>query len=199
MTQAQCSPPKLPNHTLMNPSRLLASSLLCTGLLLCAATSHASDALVDFGALPAPASGECVEVNLPPALLAIASSATEKSDHETADLIRHLRLVHINVVKLDDSNRTQAIDHIRRFRESLKNWKQVVSVREPNGDDVDIRMKCRDDNTIEGFVITVLESKGDAVFVNIVGDLKPDQLGALAARLPIPGMPTLGLPAPAHT
>ena len=180
----------------MNLSRLLASALLSAGLLLCA-SARASDAVVDFDDMPASATGQIVDINLPPSLLAVASQFVEKSDHDTAELIRHLKLVRVNVVKLGDSNRAQALDHIRRVRESLKDWRTIVSVRQPNGDNVDISMKSRGNDLIEGFVITVIRPNGDAVFVNVVGDITPAQLGMIASRLSIPGIQNLELPA--HT
>ncbi len=177
----------------MNLSRLIPSSLLAAGLLL-AANARASDALVTFDDMPAASSGQVVDINLPHSLLVVAALATDKSDHETAELLRHLQSVRVNVVKLDAGNRAEAIEHIRRVRESLKDWRKVVSVRQPNGEDVDIRMKCRADDTIEGFVITVIQPDQNAVFINVVGDLKPDQLGRIVAHFQIPGMPSLAAP-----
>lgn len=179
----------------MNLSRLVPATLLAAGLLV-AATARASDALVTFEDMPASSTGQVVDINVPHSLLAVAAMATDKSDHETAELLRQLQFVRVNVVKLDAGNRDEAIEHIRRVRESLKDWRKIVSVRQANGEDVDIRMKCRADDTIEGFVITVIQPGQNAVFVNVVGDLKPDQLGRIVAHFQIPGMPAI--PAPKH-
>ena len=74
----------------------------------------------------------------------------------------------------------------------------MVTVREKNdGDNVDVHVKHNADDSIDGLVITVLDRKGEAVFVNIVGRINPDQISKLAKSLVM--RPTgKGLRAPAR-
>jgi hypothetical protein len=48
---------------------------------------------------------------------------------------------------------------------------------------VGIFLKSRGQEAIEGVVITVLDGRKEAVFINIVGDIKMDKLGALADKM----------------
>ena len=61
-----------------------------------------------------------------------------------------------------------------------------MNVREqPNGDDVQIYAKMRGEEAIEGLVVTVIEGNHEVVLVNIVGDIKPEQIATLAERFNI--------------
>jgi len=46
-------------------------------------------------------------------------------------------------------------------------------------------MKTRGPEAVEGIVVTVLEDKGHAVFVNLVGDIRPDKLNTVGERFNI--------------
>jgi hypothetical protein len=65
-----------------------------------------------------------------------------------------------------------------------------VTVRESaKDDDVVVFAKTGADDSIEGVVVTVLESgKSQAVVVNVVGNIKPEQLAALSKHLDIQGL-----------
>lgn len=65
-------------------------------------------------------------------------------------------------------------------------WSQVVNVREqPKGDDVQVFAKMRGEEAIEGLVVTVISGQKEVVLMNIVGDIKPEQIAALAERFNI--------------
>jgi hypothetical protein len=53
-------------------------------------------------------------------------------------------------------------------------------------------IKTRGEEAVEGLVITVLEGKGEAVLINIVGDIKPEKLGAIGERLNIKPLKKVG-------
>jgi uncharacterized protein DUF4252 len=54
-------------------------------------------------------------------------------------------------------------------------------VQEKN-DDVAIYLKTRGKEAVEGLVVTVLDGRKEAVFVNIVGDIKLEKLAALGDK-----------------
>src|SRR5882672_12689077 len=61
---------------------------------------------VDFGKFLPPASGgEFVEVHIKSNLISMVARLAEKSEPEAAELLRGLKLVRVNVIGLDDSNR----------------------------------------------------------------------------------------------
>jgi hypothetical protein len=65
----------------------------------------------------------------------------------------------------------------------------VVRVREGE-ERVDILLKLKNDSIV-GLVIFVVSPEGEAVFVNIVGELDPALLGRLAAQFNVPAVPQL--------
>jgi hypothetical protein len=77
---------------------------------------------------------------------------------------------------------------------------QIVTVREqPKGDDVQIYTKTRGEEAIEGLVVTVISDRNEVVLVNIVGDIKPEQIATLAERFNIDPLKKINLPKPTHT
>jgi hypothetical protein len=150
------------------------------------AQENKSSGFVDFGKLPTSNSGEFVEVNLGRTVFAISGKLFEKSDPEVAALVRGLHLLQVNVVGLGDDNRTQIQEHIRKLRADLtsKGWERIVSVKEKK-DDIAIFLKTRGEEAVEGLVVTVLDGDKEAVLVNIVGNIKPEQVATLGEKMNI--------------
>ena len=172
----------------------LATLVVVSPLCAFAAEPAQEPGAVDFGKLIPPANGASfVEVNVSPGLLGIAAKLTSKQEPDIADLLRSLKAVRVNVVGLDDSNRADLIAQIRKVRTDLETqgWQRVVSVLE-KGQDIGVYVKHRGDEAIEGVVVTVLESEKEAVFVNVVGDLKPEKLAQLGEKLNIEPLRKVG-------
>ena len=153
--------------------------------------SHAADVesgAIDIGQLIPSAKGEFVEVNLSSAMLKFAARIAAHEEPETAELIRNLKSIRINVVGMDDSNRAATVGQIETVRRKLETqgWTKLVTVREKeDGDNVDIHVKQRGDDAIDGLVVTVLDRQGQAVFVNIVGNINADQIAVIAEKFDI--------------
>src|SRR5262245_37315712 len=142
---------------------------------------------IDFGKFTRSASGrEFVEVQVNRNLIAMAAGLVQKSEPEVADLLRGLQLIRVNVIGLDDQNRADVEQRVKTIREELdaKAWERIVNVQQKN-EDVGIYIKTRGGEAVEGLVITVLDAKGEAVLVNIVGDIKPEKLAVIGERLNI--------------
>jgi hypothetical protein len=169
---------------------LLACTLGTTIWLGSLTTNFGADThppgFVDFSKIAEVAGESTVDVHLKGPLLSMAARIAESSEGEAAKLLRNLKLVRVNVFKLDDRNRAEVQKRVKAVRSELEaqKWEPVVSVREKN-DDVGVYLKMRGEESIEGLVVTVMEGKGEAVFVNIVGDIKPEQLGMLADKFHI--------------
>ena len=169
---------------------LLASTLLATTLslapsLLAATTDEPG--YVDFGKLSAAPHSQFVEVNLQSGLLKFAAKIAAAHEPDAAELLKNIRHVRVNVVGLDESNKATILERMESIRADLagKGWEKIVTVREAKGDggdDVAIFMKS-DDDTIQGIVVTVLEKKGNAVFVNVVGNIRAEELARLGEKL----------------
>ncbi|HWA85352.1 MAG TPA: DUF4252 domain-containing protein [Opitutus sp.] len=181
------------------PLRLTAFALACS---LVSLTARAAEpGAVDLGKF-VPADGcEYVEVNLHPAVLKFASVFVDKDNPEVASLLRNLKRVHVNVVGYNDETRADTTARVEKIRQQLENegWAKIVTARQGGKDeDVAIFVKTNSSDGIEGVVVTVLDTgEKHAVFVNVVGDIKPEQLAALGKNLHIDPLEHLKI-APEH-
>lgn len=152
------------------------------------AASDPGSGYVDFGKIAPSGEGKFVEVDLPEGLIKFAAKFASKEEPQAAEVLNNLKHVRVNVVELGDANRDEVVGRVQKLRQELvaQGWSQVVNVREqPKGDDVQIFAKMRGEEAIEGLVVTVIDNKNEVVLVNIVGDIKPDQIATLAERFDI--------------
>ena len=170
----------------------LRSLAIVSGLSLAlSAALHAAESeagYIDIGKLLPSAKGEFVEVNLSPGMLKFAAKIAARHEPEAADLIGNLKHIRVNVVGLDESNRSGNIEKIEAVRRKLEaqGWTQMVTVREKDdGDNVDVHVMQRGEDAIDGLVVTVIDKKGEAVFVNIVGNISADQIAKIADKFDI--------------
>ena len=167
----------------------LAAATLSLALIPFSTSAAETEAgAIDIGQLMPSAKGQFVEINLSSAMLKFAARIAAVHEPETAELVRNLKSIRVNVVGLDDSNRAATVEQIESVRHKLETqgWTKMVTVREPNGgDNVDIHVKQRGDEAIDGLVITVIDKKGEAVFVNIVGNINADQIAKIADKFDI--------------
>lgn len=165
---------------------LLAATTVSLALSVAAfAAVEDEPGYVDIGQLVPSSKGQFVEVNLSPALMKFAARLAKNHEPDAADIVGDIKRVRVNVVGLDDANRAANIEKIEAARTKLESqgWSKLVTVREANdGDNVAIFAKMKGDDSIEGLVVTVIDRKGEAVFVNIVGTINPDKIAALADK-----------------
>ncbi len=167
---------------------VFAAATLSLALIPFASAAEVETGAIDIGQLMPSAKGKFVEINLSPALLKFAARIAARQEPETAELIRNLKSIRVNVVGLDDSNRAATTEQIEGVRRKLETqgWTKMVTVREQDGgDNVDIHVKQHGEESIDGLVITVIDRKGEAVFVNIVGNINADQLAQIADKFDI--------------
>lgn len=174
----------------MKPSvrSLLAAATLSLAILP-VRTTAAEPGLVDFGRLAAGPDSKFVEVNLKPGLLKFAAKLAASQEPEAAELLQNIRHVRVNVVGLDESNKVDTVARMQSIRAELeeKGWEKIVTAREPKAsgtDDVAI-YALSNEEAIQGIVVTVLEHKGSAVFVNVVGNIRAEDLVKLGEKLDI--------------
>ena len=166
----------------------LAAATLSLSLVTVSRAAESDPGYFDSGQFAPSENGQFVEVNLSAGMLKFAAKIAATKEPEAAALLGNLRQVRVNVVGLDDKNRAGAVEQINAIRRKLasQGWTQIVTVREKEGgDNVDIHVKQNADESIEGLVVTVIDKKGEAVFVNIVGKITADQLGVLAEKFDI--------------
>ena len=151
------------------------------------ATAENSAGQVDFGTFTPPGNGnEFVEIQIRSNLLSLAAQLVDKQQPDAAKLIRSVESIHVNVVGLDDSNRADLEKRVQSIRHDLeaRGWERNVAVQK-EGKDVGIYTRTRGGEALAGLVITVVEPKKEVVLINIVGDIKPEQVAALGEKLNI--------------
>jgi hypothetical protein len=174
---------------------------LCRPFVLAFATAslsfsaHAeSPGIVDFGKFTPPAKGgEFVEVQVRSNLLNFAAQLVEKEQPEAAKLLRNVQLVRVNVVGLTDENREEMQKRVEKIRQDLegRGWERNVNVQGKDGEDVGVYTQTRGGETLAGVAVTVIEPK-NMVLVNVVGDIRPEQITALGESLNIKPLKELG-------
>ncbi len=172
--------------------------IAATAVSVCLTGSPRAESLppgqVDFGDFAPPSKGgQFVEVNIPSSLIAMAARFVEKHEPDVAQVLKGLQLVRVNVVGCDDQNRTELQERAQKVRSELnqKGWERLVMARN-QGQDVSVYVKTQDKDTVQGLVVIAVDASNQAVFVNIVGDIKPDKLAMLGDKLNIEPLKKLG-------
>jgi len=170
----------------------LRSLLVVSGLSLALSTAgfaaEKEAGYVDMDQLMPSAKGQFVEVNLNTAMLKFAAKLAARHEPDAAELVGNLKSIRVNVVGLDDANRASNVEKIEAVRRKLEGqgWTKMVTVREKDGgDNVDVHVMQRGEDAIDGLVVTVIDHKGEAVFVNIVGNINADQISKIADKYDI--------------
>lgn len=183
----------------MKRSATILTLLTCATLL--AGPAFAADKTapgqVDFGTFSPPSGGgEFVEVNVPGNLISLAAKLVEKQEPEAAKLLSSIKQVRVNVIGMDDANREDLQKRAQKVRSELsgQGWERLVTAQK-QGQDVSVYLKMDKESTIEGITVVVLDGGNQAVFANVVGAVKPDQLATLAEKLNIEPLKKLGVPA----
>ncbi|NVM03576.1 MAG: DUF4252 domain-containing protein [Candidatus Helarchaeota archaeon] len=126
-----------------------------------------------------------VEVSIKAPLLKFASKITDKENPEVSKLIENLELIKVDVYPIDTTETDEVKSIVNRISKELesKDWERMVRVKEKN-EQVEIFTKFANDQ-LSGFVVMAV-SKKEAVFVNIIGNIDPAQLGKLGGKFNIP-------------
>jgi len=166
-------------------SRPFAFALIAVSL--CFSAHAGSPGMVDFGKFTPPGKGnEFVEVQVRSNLLTFAAQLVEKDQPDAAKLLRSVQLVRVNVIGLTDENREETLQRVQKIRQDLegRGWERNVNVQGNDGEDVGVYTQTGGGETLAGVAITVVDAK-HVVLVNVVGDIRPDQIAALGESLDI--------------
>jgi len=154
------------------------ASLLGVALALPAAAQE--DAMkdlpgyVDFGIFPGVYGEPKVMINLGGSILKFVGGMS-RDDPETAALMDKLKGVRINVYSVEEGSADPALQKIAQVKTMLQssNWEPIVQVNE-DGEQAQIFIKFSGD-VMEGLTVMAVDEE-EAVFINIIGQLEPDQL-----------------------
>lgn len=169
--------------------RLLRPALFATVLTVASALRvfAAEPGYVDFGKfIPPTNGGDFVEVNIKENLLSFAATIAQHHEPDAAALLRDLKSVRVNVIGLNDENRSDLTARVAKIRAELESqgWEKTVVAKQKD-DDVNVYVKTGSGSAIEGVVITVISGNREAVFVNVVGKLDPTKIAQLGQKLGI--------------
>jgi hypothetical protein len=175
--------------------RLIGPGLVAVGLQLNAADARSSGLAPAMFELPASTSGEeYVEVNISRGLIGLVNRAVAAREPEISAVLDELRGIRVRVVSLDESNRRTVLARFENIRTELSaaQWESVATVKD--GDTtVQVMLKLKGDEAVEGLVVQVIENDGQAVLVGIDGNIRPEQVGMLGERFDIEPLKGIGL------
>lgn len=157
-------------------------------MLLFSTNSYASAAgKIDFADLSGFYGDPKVEVNLTAALMGMVSSFAKHSDPEVGEILAGLESIKVRVYQLNDKA-DKALSTIEDVSKKLKKdqWQTLVTVNEKN-ERVRIFSKSTND-VIDGVVVMVVspdKNGGEAVFINIVGEIDPAKISKVTESLDV--------------
>lgn len=126
-----------------------------------------------------------IEVNIKGALLELVAEASRYEDPELANLLRKLKAIQVRGYEVSLNDFRSVEDRMSTLARSLESqgWDTVVKVRE---DDERVNMYTRIQNgVIAGMMVMVLSEDDESYFVNIVGEISPEQIGRIGNRFDI--------------
>ena len=170
------------------------SIVLLTTLALALPVSFAAEdplldhpGFVDFSGLTAIAGNEPnVEISLKEPLLELITNILRNNDEESAAFVSKLLRVSVNVYEnpsLDTALLAMTMSEIAQELDAQR-WERVMRVRDVD-EHVDVYFRLSDTADIIYGVAIMVAEPGETVLVNIVGDISPSDIGALAARFDI--------------
>jgi hypothetical protein len=130
---------------------------------------------VEFGELNSVFGEPTVQVAVGESLLGLIGSLSASEDPEAAELFKRLNGVRVNVYETSQMA-DGAVDYVKDVSSQLSGlgWESVVTVNSAD-EQVRIFMKIKEDKVLGITVMAVEEN--EAVFVNVIGDINPAQLG----------------------
>lgn len=156
-------------------------------LLLSTPAYAFEQASIDFSDLSTHYGEPKVEINLSANLMRIVGSFADNGDPELANVLSKLESIKVRVYslngELDEANST--IDRVSRELRDNK-WETLVTVND-NEENQKVRVFSKSTgDVIDGVVVMVVSPEkegGEAVFINIVGEIDPEQIGKVAKTL----------------
>ena len=122
-------------------------------------------------------------ISIGPALMRFAARHID-DDPETRDLLHSLDGVRIRIYEID-GDASRVAQRIFSMSEHLQEdgWEPVLLVRERD-EEVHMLLRMNDDQ-ISGMIVLVSDGESEAVIVNLMGEIKPEQFGDVMVALDV--------------
>ncbi|MDH3215636.1 MAG: DUF4252 domain-containing protein [Candidatus Krumholzibacteria bacterium] len=156
---------------------------------------------VDFGELSIFEKVEPkVEVFIKGPLLKLCREAVKNEEPDLASALDNVKLIRVHVFPMEDAYADDLAKSTKKLAAKLekKGWEIAVRVREEN-ENVYVYMLPGKNEDIDGLVVMVVEDDQQAVFVNIVGTIDPEQIGRLSRSIDIEGLEMLDIESKTRT
>ena len=146
---------------------------------------------VEFNALATFKGQEAkVEVYLKDPMLQLVSRFVKGDDPDLYAILEKLKLVRVLVFDVTTEQAREVAKVTSETAKELdkKGWERIVRVREDD-ERIDVYLKpSKNYELIEGIVVMVVDDEYEAIFVNIVGNINPDDIGKLGEHFDIDGL-----------
>lgn len=167
---------------------MLAGALAGPAAALTEAEIEKLPGYVDFAALKLFEGQEAkVEVYLKDPMLELVAKFVKSEDPELFEVLAKLKLVRVQIFNVSHSQAEKVSEASTATAKQLdsKGWERIVRVREED-EHVDVYLKpSKDYEWLDGLVVMVVDGGDEAVFVNIVGQIHPDDISKLAEHFDI--------------
>ena len=170
-----------------NLKQILSISILS---LVIASSAYASPVgQINFADLSSFYGEPKVEINLSAGLMKMVGSFARSEDPEVAEILSNLEFIKVRVYNLNGKVKkaSTTLDSVSKELRA-KNWETLVTVNDnENNQKVRIFSKSTN-NVIDGIVVMVVSPEkeaGEAVFINIVGQINPDKIAKITDNLDI--------------
>lgn len=138
---------------------------------------------VNFGDLSATYGDPKVTINLGGTMLSFVGMMSSPESPETSDLFSKLKGIRVQIYSMKDKPDV-AMNQFSQIKSSLKTtgWEPIVQINEDD-EQVLVYMKTVKGN-MEGMTVMVVDGE-DAVFVNVIGQLNPAELGKVMKKFDV--------------
>ncbi len=126
-----------------------------------------------------------VEIYLHDALLGMVASMSKSADPELSDMLSKLKLVRVQKFEMGDALGSEVETKVSGLAAKLEKggWTRAVRVREAD-ENVYVYFKMGE-KLLQGITVMAIERDREATFVNIVGEIDPEQIGRLGKKFDI--------------
>jgi len=128
-----------------------------------------------------------VEVYLKDPMLNLVIDFMGEDDEDLRDVLGKLKLIRVQVYDIDRTKAKELSAVAKTISQDLdkKGWERIVRVREDD-ERVDVYFKpSAEYEWLDGIVVFVIGEDEEAVFVNVVGEIRPEDVGRLADEFDI--------------
>jgi len=164
--------------------RTLGLVLICLLLSGCGLTAPRSNAgYADLDSLGVKDVDRVMTLSIGPALLRFAASHVD-DDPEVRDLLRGLDGVRIRIYEID-GDAARVASRIGNISTQLQDdgWEAILSISE--GSEATYMLLRMVDQQIRGMTVLVSDGDSEAVVINLMGEIRPEQFGDVMVALDV--------------